>query len=151
MTSSFHYGDQFVVTSSLTKAYGLSGLRCGWILAEAELAERMWRLNDLFSATPVHIAELLSVTAIEQIDNFARMADSLIEANRGAMVTALAGHSALELVVPQVGTTVFPRLRQGEVAGFCSFYATNTTPASCREATLSVRGTSGSGWPGTSR
>ncbi len=25
---------QFVATNSLTKVYGLSGLRCGWILAE---------------------------------------------------------------------------------------------------------------------
>src|SRR5206468_6212231 len=42
--SAFHLGNHFVVTSSLTKAYGLSGLRCGWILAEPPLAERIWRL-----------------------------------------------------------------------------------------------------------
>ncbi len=36
--SSFHLGPQFVVTSSLTKVYGVSGLRCGWILAEPDLA-----------------------------------------------------------------------------------------------------------------
>ena len=59
--TSFHLGNQFVVTSSLTKAYGLSGLRCGWIIAEPALAERIWRLNDLFGSSPVHIAELLSV------------------------------------------------------------------------------------------
>src|SRR6059058_1640041 len=29
-------GPEFVVTSSLTKGYGLSGLRCGWIFADAE-------------------------------------------------------------------------------------------------------------------
>ena len=32
LQTAFHLGDHFVVTSSLTKAYGLSGLRCGWIL-----------------------------------------------------------------------------------------------------------------------
>jgi aspartate/methionine/tyrosine aminotransferase len=88
VTSSVHFGDNFVVTSSLTKAYGLSGLRCGWILAEPKLAERMWRLNDLFAATPVHIAELLSVMAVEQIDKFACRGDALMEANRSAMVKA---------------------------------------------------------------
>ena len=36
--TSFHLGPEFVVTSSLTKVYGVSGLRCGWILAEPELA-----------------------------------------------------------------------------------------------------------------
>ena len=37
--TSFHLGPRFVVTSSLTKVYGVSGLRCGWILAEADLAQ----------------------------------------------------------------------------------------------------------------
>jgi len=133
-TSSFHLGDNFVVTSSLTKAYGLSGLRCGWILAEPTLAERMWRLNDLFSATPVHIAELLSVMAIEQIEKLARRGDALIEANRMAMVEALSGHPAIECFNPGVGTTIFPRLRQGDVAAFCEFlrdeYETSVVPGS---------------------
>ena len=35
----FYYGDEFITTSSLTKAYGLSGLRCGWVLAASELAD----------------------------------------------------------------------------------------------------------------
>ena len=45
--TSFHLGPEFVVTSSLTKVYGVSGLRCGWILAEPDLARTMWRLNDV--------------------------------------------------------------------------------------------------------
>src|SRR5262249_31581108 len=43
--------ERVLVTSSLTKAYGLSGLRCGWILAPKELAERMWRLHDIHCGT----------------------------------------------------------------------------------------------------
>src|SRR5678816_3816212 len=69
--TSFLLGDNFVVTSSLTKAFGLSGLRCGWILAEPELAKQMWQLNDLFGATQVHVGERLSVIALKQIDEIA--------------------------------------------------------------------------------
>jgi aspartate/methionine/tyrosine aminotransferase len=132
--SSVHLGKQFVVTSSLTKAYGLSGLRCGWILAEPELAERMWKLNDLFAATPVHIAELLSVFAIRQIDRLAARADAIIDADRAAFVDALGGHPAIDLTMSPIGTTAFPRLRQGDVAGFCEFlrekYETSVVPGS---------------------
>jgi aspartate/methionine/tyrosine aminotransferase len=132
--SAIHLGDHFVVTSSLTKAYGLSGLRCGWILAEPELAERIWKLNDLFAATPVHIGELLSVIAIEQIDELALRADAIIEANRGALIEQLGGHPAIEFSIPTVGTTVFPRLRQGDAAAFCKFlrdrYETSVVPGS---------------------
>jgi aspartate/methionine/tyrosine aminotransferase len=132
--TSFHLGKQFVVTSSLTKAYGLSGLRCGWILAEPELAERMWRLNDLFAASAVHIAELLSVFAIEQIDKIAARADATIEANRSALTAALEDHPALDFVIPTVGTTAFPLLRNGDVHKFCQWlrenYETSVVPGS---------------------
>jgi aspartate/methionine/tyrosine aminotransferase len=130
--SSIHFGKQFVVTSSLTKAYGLSGLRCGWILAEPRLAERMWRLNDVFAATSVYLAELLSEIAIDQIEKLRERADALLVPNRAALIEALGGHPAIELVIPDVGTTVFPRLMQGDVPGFCAFlrekYETSIVP-----------------------
>ncbi|HVG18473.1 MAG TPA: pyridoxal phosphate-dependent aminotransferase, partial [Blastocatellia bacterium] len=61
--SAIQLGKEFVVTASLTKVYGLSGLRCGWALAEPLLAKKMWRLNDLFGVIPSHAAERLSVIA----------------------------------------------------------------------------------------
>src|ERR1700694_4461243 len=57
------FGPEFVVTSSLTKGYGLSGLRCGWILAEAQLAEKIRRLDDIFAASAPNVMERLSVSA----------------------------------------------------------------------------------------
>jgi len=80
--TSFHLGDHFVVTSSLTKAFGLSGLRSGWIFAEPELARRMWLLNDLFSATQVHSGERLSVVAMQQLAEIGARAQQLLDRNR---------------------------------------------------------------------
>jgi aspartate/methionine/tyrosine aminotransferase len=136
--SAIHLGDHFVITSSLTKAYGLSGLRCGWVLAEPGLAERMWRLNDLFASTPVHIAELLSVMAIAQLDRLAARANELLTTNRKAMLDTIGQSSALEMHLPDTGTTVFPRLRHGNVAEFCQFlrekYETSVVPGSYFES-----------------
>src|SRR4029450_8117051 len=39
--SAAHLGSEFVCTNSLTKVYGLSGLRCGWFLGGPGLARRM--------------------------------------------------------------------------------------------------------------
>ena len=75
--SAFSLGESFVVTSSLTKAYGLSGLRCGWILAAPELARRIWRLNDLFAATAAHPAERMSVTAFDHLAQFRERARAI--------------------------------------------------------------------------
>ena len=133
--TAFHLAQDFIVTNSLTKAYGLSGLRCGWILAEPEVAERIWRLNDLFAATPVHLAELLSVIALENLEKVASRAKLLLARNRSQLDSFLDEHQAfLECFRPQFGTVVFPRLRQGKADEFCerlkTSYETSVAPGS---------------------
>ncbi len=114
----FHLGEHFLVTSSLTKAFGLSGLRCGWVLASSELAERMWRINDLYAATPAHPAELLSIVAFDHLDKVAARADHLLAANRKSIDAFLDSRRDLEFVRPEQGTIVFPRMRSGDVDEF---------------------------------
>jgi len=115
LPSAFHLGKHFLVTNSLTKAYGLSGLRCGWILAEPALAERIWRLNDLFAATPAHPAELLSVIALDNLDRIAARAKHILDSNRRHLNAFLDSRSDLECVRPQFGTVAFPKLKNGDV------------------------------------
>ncbi len=115
LPSAFHLGNHFLVTNSLTKAYGLSGLRCGWILAEPALAERIWRLNDLFAATPAHPAELLSVIALDNLDRIAARAKNILDSNRRHLNAFLDSRNDLECVRPEFGTVAFPRLKNGDV------------------------------------
>ena len=108
--TSFHLGPQFVVTSSLTKVYGVSGLRCGWILAQPDLAWKMKRLNDLYSATPVYPGELLSVAAFQHLNLLRERARRIVEADRKLLRDFLAQHSAISAVSTEWGTTSFLRL-----------------------------------------
>ena len=130
--TSFHLGNEFVVTSSLTKAFGLSGLRCGWILAEPELARRMWLLNDLFAATSVHAGERLSVIAFQQLSDIAARAKQLLDRNRGILSDFFDTRADLEVVRPQFGTVVFPRVRRGTAEELCRLlrekYETSVVP-----------------------
>ena len=112
--SAFHLGEEFIVTSSLTKAYGLSGLRCGWILARADLAKKMWRLNDLFGNIPSHTAELLSVIALQRLGKIAARAAVLLQKNRARLNPFLDARHDLQTVRPPCGTIVFPRLMRGD-------------------------------------
>jgi hypothetical protein len=110
-----HLGDQFLVTSSLTKAFGLSGLRCGWVLANPELADRMWHINDLYGVNAAHPAELLSVIALDNLDPVAARARQLLDANRPPLEAFLRSRDDLEYFLPEYGTIVFPKLRKGSV------------------------------------
>jgi aspartate/methionine/tyrosine aminotransferase len=109
--TAFHLGNEFVVTSSLTKAFGLSGLRCGWIFAAPDLAERMRRLNDLFAATPVHAGERLSVLALQQLNGIADRARSRLDTNREILNRFLDSRDDLEAVRPSSGSIMFPRVK----------------------------------------
>jgi aspartate/methionine/tyrosine aminotransferase len=112
--TSFAPDANIVVTSSLTKAYGLSGLRCGWILAPAALAERMRRLNDLFGVHPPHVSERMAVVAFDRLPAIGARAEAILQQNRAAYRALLEDAPALEQVVFDQGTTVFPRLRAGD-------------------------------------
>src|SRR5207237_982007 len=122
--SALSLGREFVAASSLTKGYGLSGLRCGWILAEAELAEKIRRLDDIFAASAPNVMERLSVLAIKKLSTIGARAD-------------------IDVVPTKFGTTSFPRLRNVDVEKFCGWllekYETAVVPGRLFESPQHIR------------
>jgi aspartate/methionine/tyrosine aminotransferase len=113
--SSEHLGPRFIATSSLTKGYGLSGLRCGWILAEPRLVQRLQHLHDIFGAVAPHPTEQLSVLALRKLPKFIARAKTILQSNRTALSSFLDSREELTVVLPEFGTTCFPRLERGNV------------------------------------
>jgi len=122
----------FIVTSSLTKAYGLSGLRCGWVLASPALAKRMWLLNDLFGAVAAHAAERMSVIAFDHLEQFRERARAILAANRAVIKSFFDSRRDLECFRPPAGTVFFPRLTHGDPETFIKLlrekYETTVVP-----------------------
>jgi len=58
--------DKVVVTNSLSKAYGLPGLRIGWILAPQNLAEDLWSRTDYTTIAPATLSDSLAALALEK-------------------------------------------------------------------------------------
>ena len=105
-----------VTTGSLTKAYGLSGLRCGWALAGAELAEEFRRTRDLVDGSGSVLAERAAVVAFDHLPALEARARAILAPNATAFARFMAGQPALEWVVPAGGTVAFPRLREVDSA-----------------------------------
>lgn len=112
--SAVYLGPEFAITNSLTKVYGLSGLRCGWILAEPELAERMWRVNDLFGVNQAHPAERLACIAFDHIDTVIGDNPAMLERNRRLFNAFTQGRSDLKCMAAEHGITAFPRWAGGD-------------------------------------
>ena len=113
--SSVHIGPEFIATTSLTKGYGLSGLRCGWILAEPDIAQRMRLLHDVFGAVGPQPSERLSVVALAKLPKFIARAKRILESNRSVLNEFLDSREELQVVRTESGTTSFPRLLKGKV------------------------------------
>ncbi|MGA2586976.1 MAG: pyridoxal phosphate-dependent aminotransferase [Candidatus Aminicenantales bacterium] len=108
--SSFGLAENLFTASSLTKVYGLAGLRCGWILAPAPLAGKMRRLMDYLFVEHVYIGEMLAVRVFPHLDAIREKNRPLIERNRETVRRLMAEEPALAWVEPPAGIVGFPRV-----------------------------------------
>ena len=79
--SSVHAGPNVIATSSLTKAYGLDGLRAGWMLGPPEVVRRARLIHDLLGSNGVAPGELLTLRAFERLDAIRTRAQALLVPN----------------------------------------------------------------------
>jgi aspartate/methionine/tyrosine aminotransferase len=118
--SAIHLGKEFIVTGSLTKVYGLSGLRCGWVLAEPKLVKKMWLLNDLFASIPPHPSELLSVIALQHLDTIRTWSRSILSENQNTLRELFLSRKDIQCFSPGFGIIIFPRLLKGKIERLAS-------------------------------
>ena len=130
--SAIHLGPEFLVTSSLTKVYGVSGVRCGWVLARPELAQRMWRLNDLMGSVAAYMAERVSYEAMQHLSVLRDRARAVLERDRRALAAFLARCPELRAAPAPWGTTCFPRVEGGDAGALVQrlreHYETSVVP-----------------------
>ena len=75
--------EKVVVTSGLSKAFALPGLRIGWVVAPEELIEQIWIHHDYLTLTPGLLNDRLGAIAMEPVRREAILARTrrIIQAN----------------------------------------------------------------------
>jgi len=109
-------GDVFITTSSLTKSYGLSSLRAGWVIAAPAITYRVRRARDVVDGTGSIVAERLAVLAFEHLDTLYLRARAILARNKALADAFLQSRRELEWI-PSSGTIVFPRIKGMSDAG----------------------------------
>jgi aspartate/methionine/tyrosine aminotransferase len=56
--------DRVIVTNGLSKAYGLPGLRVGWIVAPKDLIAKLWSYHDYTTIAPGTLSDLMAQVAL---------------------------------------------------------------------------------------
>ena len=57
--------DRVLITNSLSKAYGLPGLRIGWVVGAPEMMETLWGRKDYTTIVPASLSDTLARLALE--------------------------------------------------------------------------------------
>ena len=110
--SSFLAGDNVLATSSLTKAFGLDGLRCGWVLAPPALAKKAYLVNDHLGVNGVAPGERFAVAAFRNLAAIQRRSREARDANARLVRAFLAKEKRVE-AAPPAANVFFPRLPRG--------------------------------------
>lgn len=128
----------------MSKAYGLPGLRIGWIACrEGELLSRMERIKHYLSICNAGPSEHLAIIALKARERILRRNHDLIAENLRAMNTFFDEFSDLfDWSVPDGGCIAFPRYKGKDgVEAFCRKLAEEDgivlLPASIYESALS--------------
>ena len=103
-------GPRFVVTSTLTKVYGLGGLRLGWAVGAPDVIEKVKGIKDYTSICPNRISEELAIWALERRDGFLARAKRICDANRKVVRAWLDRTPSVECFLPDYGNLCFPKL-----------------------------------------
>jgi aspartate/methionine/tyrosine aminotransferase len=101
-----HLGPAFLSTSSLTKVYGLSTLRCGWVIADAPLVARIGRLNDLYGNVQPFAMDYLAAAAFDRLPGLHVRTRELLDANRRLFTAWATERSDIAFAATEWGTTV---------------------------------------------
>ena len=110
-SSALLLGENFMVTSSLTKAYGLDGLRCGWLLGAEEIVKRAYYIYDFLGVIGSSPAESLSVLAFEHLGELQKRYKPTVNRNLSLVSDLIDEHHALEWSRPPGGLIGFVRLK----------------------------------------
>ncbi len=111
--SCVHAGPNVITTNSLTKAYGLDGLRAGWILGPAALVRRAGTINDIMTNNGVAPGERMALAAFRHRRDLDRRAHALLDPNLERLRAFFARESRLRALLPTGGNVAFPRLPRG--------------------------------------
>ncbi|MFO7835990.1 MAG: aminotransferase class I/II-fold pyridoxal phosphate-dependent enzyme [Candidatus Thorarchaeota archaeon] len=109
----FDQYDKVVVTNSLSKTYGLPGLRLGWIATtDKKHAEELWAYSDYITICPTKISDALATVALQpnKREWLRDRATEIVRQNWGMLKNWLdERRGVFDYVPPQASSMCFPK------------------------------------------
>jgi len=103
--------EKTIITSGLSKAYGLPGLRIGWIVAAEKMALRIWAYHDYTTICPSRASDFLATIVMRsgKRQQILGRTKAIINANYPVVREWIDAHGLFSHLEPQAGAIAFLR------------------------------------------
>ncbi|HKK83751.1 MAG TPA: aminotransferase class I/II-fold pyridoxal phosphate-dependent enzyme [Atribacterota bacterium] len=101
-----------ISVGSMSKAYGLSGVRLGWIAGPESIIEQCWSYKDYTSISNSPISDYLAQFALANFKRISERNHNIIVKNRETLKQWFEEHKKyFHYYLPEAGVLCFPKLR----------------------------------------
>ena len=102
-TPFFDMGEHGISVGTLSKPFGLPGLRIGWIAGPPDLVRRCWGLRDYITLSPGKLNDALACIAVSHRERVVERNTRIITANLSTATTFMAEHAPILSWTPPRG------------------------------------------------
>jgi aspartate/methionine/tyrosine aminotransferase len=101
--------DKVIVTSGLSKAFAMPGLRIGWAVAPTDMISRIWERHDYTTLTPSAVSDRLTALAMrpDVRENVLARTRAIVRANLPPLEGWIQAHPYFRYVRPIAGAIVY--------------------------------------------
>lgn len=128
--------DRAISTTTLSKAYGLPGIRIGWVAGPKHVIESVRAVREQLTICNSALGENIALSVLQNKETFLDYIRKHVRRNFDIMKQWMSTQDHLEWVDPKGGAVAFPRLKSGtSTAQLCRIlvtkYRTFTIPGYC--------------------
>lgn len=101
--------DRLLVTGGLSKAYGLPGLRIGWIVGPTDITPELWARKDYTTISPGALSDVLARKALANRGKILARTRRILQENYPVLDSWVRKNETLSLVPPRAGAIAYLR------------------------------------------
>ncbi len=101
-----------ISVGSMSKAYGLSGLRLGWIVGPKEIVQKCWEGKDYTTISNTPLSDFLATFALINREKIMQRNLTIARKNFKTLLMWFKQHEYFfDYIMPEVGVLCFPKLK----------------------------------------
>lgn len=102
--------EKVIITNGLSKAYGLPGLRIGWIVSDPNMIAKLWSYHDYTTIGPGMLSDLLAQIAIRNREKIRKRTVEILCKNYPVLEDWVRQHEPLfTMIPPRAGAIAYMR------------------------------------------